>query len=171
MAGRNISESTIVEIIEMGNTGQMSAGAIAAEVNVSTQTVISVLREYGVPIGPAGRTKLTDRMEPQALEDLLERYTGSEEPIRVLLEDFGLTHGQLYNILAQTGTPRRRYTREKIQGRKDQFMHAVEMYAEGHPLWKIKEETGVHQPQLHAELHRRGVPLRRSKQIVRKESE
>jgi len=137
------------EIVEMYKAG-LGLGAIAEEMDLSTTAIRNILQKHDVP------TRIT---RPSTDEDkIVERYLTSE-PIPGILKDFNISYGRLYSILARHGVPTRKVLNK--QGRELALDKAVEMYEEGHLIWKITEETGVAQPTLHAELHKRGVSLRR----------
>jgi hypothetical protein len=80
-------------------------------------------------------------------------------PVPEILAQHNISYGQLYTILARENVPVRKVS--EAQGRIGALNTAVAMYQKGSPLWKIKAETGVAQPTLHAELHTRKITLRR----------
>lgn len=144
-----MDQSREQEIVEMHKAG-LGLGAIAEELGLSTTAIRSVLQKYGISTRKIFATKDED--------EIIEEYL-AEGPIPEILRKHTITYGKLYSILARHGIPTRKVLNK--EGRKLALNRAVEMYEEGYPIWKITEETGVHQPTLHTELHKRGVQLRR----------
>jgi hypothetical protein len=79
----------------------------------------------------------------------------------------------VYRVLRVMAEPARKYDPEKNADRERQMDEAVAMYEAGVMIRTIVSETGIPQPTLHHELHRRQVPLRspRSKSTNLKTSE
>jgi lambda repressor-like predicted transcriptional regulator len=144
-----MDQSREQEIVEMHNGG-LGLGAISEELGLSTTAIRNVLQKYGVSTRKIRATKDEDTIIEQYLEG---------GPIPEILTEHTITYGKLYSILARHGVPTRKVLNK--EGRKLALDQAVEMYEKGYKIWKITEETGVHQPTLHQELHRRGVQLRR----------
>ena len=140
------------EVLEMFDGG-LNPSAIAQELNISEGTVRGVLKAHGREL--PGHKRSTENVDTGAV---VEAYNG-DVPAREILVTFGLTYTKLYHILEEAGVPIRKVAR--AEGKKRSMDEAVSLYEDGYPLYAIKEETGIAQPQLHAELHLRGVPLRR----------
>ena len=138
-----------VEIIEM-HEGGLALKGIAEEMDISVTAVRNVLKKYG---------RATHKVAPSYNEeDIVAQYVANE-PVPAILVEHGITYTQLYHILQQHGIPTRKSMEADV--RQSRLERAIEMYQEGSPLWQIKAETGIAQPTLHAELHQRGIPLRR----------
>lgn len=144
-----MDQSREQEIVEM-HKGGLGLGAIAEEFSLSTTAIRRVLEKYGMSTKKVHATKDED--------EIIELYLEGG-PIPEILTEHTITYGKLYSILARHGVPTRKVLNK--EGRQLALDRAVEMYEEGYKIWKITDETGVHQPTLHAELHRRGVQLRR----------
>jgi len=142
-------EARNTEIINMHLAG-LDPRAIAAEMDVSEGTVRKVIKESGV--------------EAQARESglptvaITEKYT-SDVQVSEILREFGITYTQLYRILAEENVPIRKVANADARAR--QLDEAVALYEQGVPIHQIVSDTGINQPTLHAELHKREVPLRR----------
>jgi len=137
------------ELITMFKEG-MLIDDIATELEVSVATVRAAIKEAGL----TKPKKESTGVEIQIGVD----YTGNL-PVPTILQKFNLTYARLYTILSNQDIPLRKQL--NVVGRKASLEAAIEMYVEGIPLWQIKNETGIAQPTLHAELHTRQIPLRR----------
>lgn len=138
-----------IEIVEM-HEGGLTLKGIAEEMDISVTAVRNVLKKYSRPTH-----KIAAAYNE---EDVIAQYVANE-PVPEILATNKLNYAQLYRILQQHGIPTRRSI--EADTKQDRLEHAIELYQEGEPLWYIKEETGVHQPTLHAELHKRHITLRR----------
>ena len=137
------------EIVQMYKGG-IKVGAISDEMQLSATAVRRILKKHGIDL---------DYSQTGVDEDaVIERYL-TNEPIPNILKDHKITYGKLYGILSRHGVPTRKALNNP--GHEMALERAIEMYKEGHYLWQIAEETGVAQPTLHRELHRRKIPLRR----------
>lgn len=140
------------EIIKMLKGG-MSPMAISQEMGISAQTVRNLQKTS--PVAQAAKARTTSLINEIAIG---EDYEAGEK-IPDIMEKHSITRSKLYQILSKFSIP----TRQTIQKdtRKRAMDEAISMYKQGFVIRKIKEDTGVHQPTLHDELAKRGVPLRR----------
>lgn len=138
------------EIIEMFDSG-MKIPAIAEEMQLSATAIRNILKKHD-------RSTITVRPIRDE-ESIVGKYVEGVA-IPTILAEYDLTYPVLYNILARHKIEPRRVTNKN--SRQQRFDTAVAMYQEGYMLWQIQNETGIAQPTLHAELHKRGVPLRRN---------
>lgn len=145
------TEERTEEILAMHDQG-FSPVAIAEEIDVSETYVRNVLQEEGID---TSRRITTLALKAEAV---VEAYQ-ADKPVPDILAEFDITYARLYGILAEYDVPLRKVAH--AQARNIQMDQAVKLYEDGIPLHKITEETGIHQPQIHAELHKRGVTLRR----------
>ena len=145
-----MEQEKLKELMEMHRAG-MSTPAISHELDVSPQTVRNVIRTYG---SDEGTEDSPSRNEVKIVEQYEEGL-----PIKEILVEHEITRPQLYYILEKYSIPTRKAKLEL--GRQRQLDEAIELYKQGMVIRRITEETGVHQPTLHAEIARRGVPLRR----------
>lgn len=138
------------EVLSMHDAG-MSATDIAGELGANPKVIREMLRNAGRQTGP----------QPAHAQEasICKAYAETDVPAKDILRKFDITYGQLYGILERNDIPMRKHTRQ--EGVSRQLQEAVEMYLAGMPLWKIKEETGVAQPTLHAHLHKSKITLRR----------
>lgn len=137
------------ELISMYKSS-MSVESIANELEISISTVRNVLKKHSL-------TKEDVKPNKKDADAALEYSKGTRVP--EILNKYGLTYSKLYGILNRLDIPLRKT--ENAAGRGLALEKAVEMYTEGHPLWRITEETNIAQPTLHAELHARKIQLRR----------
>lgn len=138
------------EIVEMFDGGVGTAG-IAEEMGVSVTAVRNILQKYG-------RDTSGPRILPKE-DEIVEEYTRGD-PAPVILNKHRITYSQLYGVLSRHNIPTRRIS--ETEARVKRLDTAVEMYLAGAKLWEILNETGIAQPTLHAEIHKRGLPLRRA---------
>jgi len=149
-----MEEEKVQEILMMHDAGVNLAG-IASELNVSPQTARRVLKDHGKE---TARRRLKTVDEEAVVREYLE-----STPVPAILKQHGISYTLLYSILAKNDVPTRKVaTLVTTNARLDK---AVELYIAGLPLWNISQETGIMQPTLHSELHRRGVPLRRPRML------
>lgn len=144
-----MDDETRSEVLQMWDQG-MSANAIADELGVSSTTVRNVVRA-------SGRDTKKPRTHAHEREIVEQYVNGGKVPD--ILAKYGVSYTQLYNMLSRNDVPIRKAA--NAQGRGKQLDAAVILYQQNVAVWKITEETGVAQPTLHAELHRREIPLRR----------
>jgi len=141
------------EVVAMYESG-ISISDIAKEFAVSQQTVRRVLKEQGKEI-----IRKVQQVDEAAIANA---YTEGQ-PVPLILSKFHVNYNRLYQILHAHGVELRKVTGKEADVIR--MNRAVELYEAGAPLWAIKEDTGVAQPALHAELHKRGVALRRPRII------
>lgn len=147
-----VSEDQKTEIIEM-LIGKMSVRAIAEETGISEGSV----RKVGIEAGVLAQR----HEEAHDIANIMEMYQDGT-PVAEILATHNLTYATFYSVLARNNIPTRRVANE--DSRKRQLDEAVELYKQGMRIVEITEETGVTQPTLHLELHKRSVPLRRPRQ-------
>ncbi len=140
------------EIIEMYSKG-ISIPAIASETGRSAQTIRNLIKTN--PKAQAAKpiaVKSVDEVK------VAEAYTSGER-IPVILEKFGIQRPRLYYILSKYSVPTRQVDRENARSRA--MEEAISLYKQGVVIRQITQDTGIHQPTLHAELAKRGIELRR----------
>lgn len=148
-----MDESKIQEMLVMFDAG-ISVVGIANEFGVSTQTTRRILKDRGKETGH--KTRVVN-------EDAIARAYQEGTPVPDILATHKITYAVLYKILADHEIPTRK---AEHRGMGTSILdRAVELYEAGVPLWSIKQDTGVAQPTLHSELHRRGVALRRPRML------
>lgn len=148
-----MDQQKIRDILDMWDKG-LTASQIADELEISATTVRTEVKR-------SGRNVHKPKNHPNEAE-IVSRYANGA-PIPELLQKYGVSYPQLYNMLARNDVPIRRAA--QAQGRVKMMETAIEMYEKGVAIWKISQETGVAQPTLHAELHKRGIPLRRPRNV------
>ena len=122
---------------------------------MSNQTVRRILKDHG---------KDTSRKPAVVVdEDAIAQGYVEGQPVPALLTAFHINHQKLYQILKSHDIELRKVSAAAVIAIR--LDRAVDMYVAGLPLWAIKNETGVSQPTLHAELHRRGIPLRHPRML------
>jgi len=167
MAVTTITPQAEMEIIEMARSEQFSPDAIAAEVGCSLSAVRRVLLKAGIELHRASKV---DALGPEIVGDIVSRYNAGEK-VKSIISQHGIDYNTLYAALAQAQVDvrvRADYLEGAMEQRKRQ---AVAMYEAGEPLWRIKSETGFHQPTLHGILHELGITLRRDRARERRANE
>ncbi len=164
MTRGRVSDDKVEEIIAMTQAG-MKTQQISAEVDLAPSTVYKIIAEAGLdPVkeyAPTSYRNLSDEEE----ERLAERYYAMV-PVVELLDEFGLTHTQLYLFLAEKGFKPRTRQKEIRDARKLAIDHAVRLYVETTmTVSEIVLETGVHQPVISAEIRKRDIPQRRPRKV------
>lgn len=150
----SLSEDQVAQLLRMAELGG-TISKIADELDISETTVRRTLTAYGV------KTRRQHTLKDEVdMDTVIKQYQEWVE-IDDIMEQHGLNHSQLYYLLRQHGITARTKDDAWREAQAMRMDHAVEMYEEGETLAQIKEETGIHQPQLHEELHRRKIPLRR----------
>lgn len=144
-----LSEAKLEELLSMYEQG-IPVSDISKELEMSVGAVRKALTAHG---------RKKTRLDTHSNEvEICRSYTDGLE-VSQILATYQLTYQMLYTVLARNSVPIRKIA--NAQGRSRQLEVAIEMYQGGSPLWQIKQDTGVAQPVLHAELHRLGIPLRR----------
>ncbi len=154
-----------IEVADMYDGG-LAVKEIAAEVGVSVTYVYKLLEKQGVD-ATGVRGSFLDALDQEVIDEIVANYQSRTVPMSHLLEAHGLSYSNMYAILLSQGVSIRRHINKEEVTRKLRMETAVQMYIDGARLWLIKEETGIHQPQLHAELHKRNVKLRRENGVTR----
>jgi len=152
------------EIVEMYKAG-MPLMDILDETGWQKSRVVEVICDAGLATADefgSYMPRTADLFTEAEKQDFLNCYFNEWLTLREIKERFGLvSNAGVYGLLAQLGRKPRTKKRDYTIGKAMQMDHAVELYKQGRPLWRIVEETGVGQPALHQQLHARGVPLRR----------
>lgn len=142
------------EIVRMRQAG-LPREAVADEMNVSVGTVRNVEIAAGIA---QPREAGSPEILSDSVEQVIEKYNSGARVFDILREH-NLTYTRLYKLLADNNVPVRKIA--NADARERQLDEAVAMYEQGVRIVEITSETGVNQPTLHAELHARGVELRR----------
>lgn len=141
------------EALKMYAAG-ISIPAIATELAMSAQAIRNMIKTD--PEAQAVKPVTTTREYNDVL--VAEAYE-SGMSIPKILEEFGIRRPQLYSILSKFSTPTRKVLQENT--RKRAMDEAISLYKQGVVIRQITADTGIHQPTLHAELAKRGIPMRR----------
>ena len=136
------------EILNMYTKG-MSIPAIMSEMGVSRGTVQRIVKAQG------GEKPSAPKLDEVGV---VESYEAGE-PIGKILADFGIGRPKLYYLLSKYQVASRKVSMETARSRA--MDEAISLYQQGVVVRQITEDTGIHQPTLHAELARRSIPLRR----------
>jgi transposase-like protein len=139
------------EAMEMAKAG-MSVPVIAHEMDVSPQTIRNWLKAQGQEQPTATKDVLAKEAE------VIEAYEAGVA-VATILKQFDIERAKLYYLLSKYSVTTRQTTLK--DSRKRALDEACQMYKDGFVIRQITEDTGVHQPTLHAELARRGIELRR----------
>lgn len=105
---------------------------------------------------------------PATDAEVVSDYKTATFSVKAICARNAIMTAQLYAILTRTGTPRRTGSEtvekasELASARVAQLDDAVARYKNGDKISSIIFHTGVSQPTLHQELHRRGITTRRA---------
>ncbi len=151
--------------IEAANMHQekLSPEDIAEELSISVPYLYKLLKEQGVELGKAGRRSAVDMLDEEDKQVIIANYQSREIPMSAVLGEYGLSYNQMYTLLRKEGVEIRRHIDGERESKILRLNTAVQMYEDGALLWLIEDETGIHQPELHRELHKRNVTLRRAR--------
>jgi transposase-like protein len=143
--------------------GGLSVAESASELGISETYLYQLLNRAGVKLpGWTGqRVTVLDLIADEVKEELVKVWLAKEMPVSVLLSRYGISYNTLYRILREQGVDVQAEVQVAEDMRAARMEQAIQMYLDGAKLWQIKAETGIHQPVLHAELHERGIELRR----------
>jgi transposase-like protein len=148
------------EVSKMYNAG-LSQPAIAEELDLAPSEVTRILIQAGW-IEKQGRKSSAANLAAEQRAAIVQQYSDGVVSVSQIIATYGITWNALYNILSDAGVPYREIRQQDKLARAARRDRAVEMYKGGARLWEIEQETGIRQPVLHAELHRREIPLRRA---------
>jgi len=142
------------EMIEMAAAG-LSVASIADEFSVSESTVRRYLKSNSVS---TKRTHtLLDNIDSTSLVEDYQSWL----PINEITKKYSIQRSQLYYLLKKLDIEPRTKDDDWVEAQQMRLDHAITLYKKGERISQITEETGIHQPQLHEELARRHIPLRR----------
>jgi hypothetical protein len=147
------------EIIKMYEGG-LSVNDIAFEMGRPVQEIKKILQAVGV-IQKQGRKSSTETLSEKQRKEIVKHYVDNTLTGIQIIAKYAITWNGLYKLLDEEGIPFREFKRNDRIAREMRMERAIEMYQGGARLWEITNETGIRQPQLHAELHKRDIPLRR----------
>jgi hypothetical protein len=133
--------------------------------------VTTIANELGVEVIAVRAAMLNiqgARTDAEVEQAIIKDYVEHPElPMKTICIKHLRNIAQAYAILDRHGIPRRRtqmaYSAESVAAKKAQLNDAVARYELGETIASIVHNTGVSQPTLHYELHRRGVEMRRSR--------
>ena len=148
-----MQDDKLQELLAMWDQG-VKIAAIAVELGLAESTVRAALKAQG-------RDLVRSVASPHEA-DIVQAYKDGV-PGQEILARWGISYTKLYTILARNEVPTRKVAAQTpgTGTGATRLDVAVKLYQEGVPLWRIKAETGIAQPTLHAALHERAVPLRR----------
>jgi transposase len=145
-------------ILEMNQAGAPPT-EIAEELEVSVSTIYRILNQLGAT-SQRGKKSVLDELSNEDRQTIIQRYI-ADDPLIDIINEYGLNYNALYRLLREEGVPLKEIKVESKRAVSERMEHAIKLYIKGVPIWKIEAETGVRQPQLHSELHRQGITLRR----------
>lgn len=141
--------------------GGMSSAAIAEELGVSPGRVSQLLSAMGLSDSVKRKSSVT-RLTEEDVQDAVAMYE-SGAPVAAIILKHGLNYNAFYKMLSTRGIEFRERSESGRETRKQRKDLAVKMYLKGISLAQIEIESGIRQPEIHRELHIRGIPLRRSR--------
>lgn len=147
------------EIIALRRTEPPPSPAdISLELGVGLQTVYRVLRANQL-IGDGVGSKV-DHLTKQQIGEIIDAYV-NDENITEICGDYAISTATLYDLLRAADVPTR--SEAQAQQRKQALDDAINMYERGELVYTICRSTGISTYTLNAELHNRGIPLRRAR--------
>lgn len=157
--GHKLPDDLVEEICEMARAG-IRVVAISHETGASVPIIYQIIRGAEIAL-PSKEVRHT----PEQIADAIERYLFGDKPNKIR-EDCDMTVGEFYRYVREAGIEPSERAQNVQTERKRLLDVAVDMYLNTSALvWEICEETGVSQPTLTQELHRRKVPLRRPRRL------
>lgn len=146
----------------------MTPDAIASELGISVPYMYKLLKQQGVELqAGGGRRSIVDDLDDEAKELIIRVYQTREVPLASVLSEFGMSYNQMYTLLRREGIDIREFVDNEKKTKKLRLDIAVKMYEDGAKIWHIEDETGIRQPEMHKELHKRGVELRRERRALK----
>jgi transposase len=146
------------------HTAGLEPALIAEELDVSLPYAYNLLARAGVAIQT--QRGAASKLNKQQIDDIVTRYQNGER-IVTLLGEYGLSYTSFYTLLRNQGLDYPTWKGEQNDTSRVRLQVAVSLYTDGAPIKVIIAQTGVHQPMLHQELYRLGIPLRRQSRIPR----
>lgn len=144
-----MEQEKVKEAMDMVKAG-ISVPAVANELGISAQTIRNWMKAHG-QVKPSATST-----EKEVL--IVEAYERGDT-IATILKEYGLERSKLYYLLSKYSVETRAV--QMATGRVRMMEEAIALYKQGLVIRQITEDTGIHQPTLHAELAKRGIPLRR----------
>jgi hypothetical protein len=151
------------DVVEMFQAG-MSLTDIAAELDCAPKIVRAMLVEERLIQRP-GRQSNATAVKEDDRKQMIKDYVENKVPAIQLIQQYRLTWNAFYHILDEEGIKYREIKQVDRMARLQRLDRAIEMYVGGARIWEIENETGIRQPVLHGELHKRSIPLRRAIQL------
>lgn len=146
------------EIVDMFR-GDLPVSAIAEEMEVSPSTIYRVLNEEGLAARSAKQTAL-DLLPPETVDAIARAYAVEGRPASTIIRAHDISYNFLYMVLAERNINYKEFSDAEKNTKQERLDRAVQLYQDGILLYTIQAETGIHQPQLHAELRVLEIPLR-----------
>lgn len=150
---KRLSDSERKEVVNL-SLDDISVADIAEHMGVSTNTVYGILRRNKV--SPRRATFIDTVDTDKVIQDYNDFY-----PLALVASRSNISVSQVYYILRNQNVPSRSKGEAVVKQREEMMDVAIRMYEDGFYIYEITGETGIHQPTLHEELHKRKIPLRR----------
>jgi len=144
--------------------GGMSVAAIAEELDVSSARISQLVHALGLGDSVKRKSSLS-RLTPEDIADAIAMYQDGQ-PVAAIIMKHKLNYNSFYKLLGDQGIEMRDRGPEGKDLRKDRLDLAVSLYERGISLYSIEVETGIRQPEVHRELHKRGIQLRRTSRAL-----
>lgn len=146
----------------------MPSDDIAEELGISVPYLYKLLKAQDIELAASGgRRSIVEDLDDDVKEEIIRVYQTREVPLSVVLAQYGMSYNQMYTLLRREGVDIRKFIDHERTTKKHRMDIAVQMYEDGAKLWLIEDETGIRQPEMHKELHIRGVALRRGSPSLR----
>jgi len=162
-----IEQDDLQEMYRLYVDEGVSLDELAAEFGYRRVEISKAFREMTGGEVLRGKASVVEKFDESTLEAIVADYKLGLR-IKEIVAKYNIpTTGTFYSLLNQLGVPVRSQTQSVLEARRRAINEAVQMYKDGYAYWQIRDDTGIHQPELCAELHRRGVPMRYAKRTAR----
>lgn len=156
----------VSEIVAMYGGG-FRPSEIAVEVGISVPYTYTLLQRAGITTDEVLHSRMLGKLDDEQKGQLILDYQDYDQSVVSVLKKYDISHTQLYAFLCASGVSTRRYELGLLGVKDLRLDNAIQMYKDGYFVRVIVEETGIHQPQLHAELARREIPMRRPRKGIK----
>ena len=164
--GRKLEHVEELEIVQMYEAG-VSILDIEVEMDVSRNTIYRILKGEEIPLRSlrnVGRPSILDSMSEADIEAFALDYN-SDLKVHEIMDKWKIRSTKsFYDLLHLLQIPMRTTSKQHLEAKEKRILLAMDMYRKGYYIWEIEQETGIRQPEIHKELHRRDVPLRRPRE-------
>lgn len=143
------------EIIAMFDGGITQVTAIATELGLTPNKVRLALHQSG---RTPRRVTVLDVLGEEKIDGICADYAQGNLSTAEIIEKYAIDYNTFYKVLKYREVPLKKTLKE--EGGDDAMDMAITMYYDNYTLAEILQDTGIHQPRLHAEIRKRRLGLR-----------